>query len=150
MTRIRIPYRTATLAALVAVVLAGFVFGGRDANPRHVGPSPEAANSPVVPEFLLSGSVRGLFPGRTAWLPVRVRNPFPFPLVVTLIHARVKSAGPGCSARNLQVEPIRGEWLIDPGATTRLHLKAGMSKTAPDTCQGLEFPLRFRGTAVRG
>jgi hypothetical protein len=74
----------------------------------------------------------------------------PFPIIVTNVSARVRSAGRGCGEGNLRVAPIRGAWLIDPGGTIRLRADVRMPMTAPDACQGLEFPLHFGGKAVRG
>ena len=95
MTRHQISYRAAALVALVVLILAGFALGGRRAQFRHPAPAEDASRPSVVPQFLLSGSVHGMFPGRTASIPVRVRNPLPFPIVVKIITARVGSPAPG-------------------------------------------------------
>jgi hypothetical protein len=148
-TRHQSLYRATAPVALVVLVLAGFAFGGSHAHSLRRARAEEASRRSVAPQFLLSGSVRGMFPGRIASIPVRVRNPLSFPIIVKVITARVGSPRSGCSARNVRIEPIHGEWRIDPGATARLQTKVRMSMAAPDTCQGLGFPLRFRGKAVR-
>jgi hypothetical protein len=148
-TRERIRSWVAALVILVVLLVAALVTSGRDAH--SIRRRREAPTTPsVAPEFAISGSVRGMFPGRIASIPVRVRNPMPFPIIVTKVSARVRSAGRGCGEGNLRVQPIRGTWLIDPGGSIRLRANVRMPMTAPDACQGLEFPLHFGGKAVRG
>jgi hypothetical protein len=125
----------AAAAALIgAVAVAGAL--GRGGGP---GASPHG--------FTIRGSVDGLLPGRTAWLPAVVRNPYGRPMRLRSLSVDVRQARRGCAGSNLEVRPFRGNLVFRPRASRVVRLLARMPVTAAPECQGARFPLRFRGRA---
>jgi hypothetical protein len=100
------------------------------------------------------GQASGFYPGGHQPVWVRVRNPFSHRARVRWIRTSVGSAGPGCSADNLVARRSRGlrqlrsgRWrhvLIPARQWRRVKVRARMRVRAPDACQGVTFPLRFR------
>ena len=111
------------------------------------------ASEPVAattPRFSIRGSVRGLYPGRTIRMRVRVENPLTVSIRVRSITARVRSPRSGCPARALVVRPWRGSVRIAPRRVRVLRLRVMMRRTAPNACRDVRFALAYSGSAVRG
>ena len=113
-----------------------------------VATAPASASARTL-SFKLSGGVEGLWPGARTRLRLRIKNPNTFAIRVSSLSVRPKTSDkPGCDARwltavktkkfSLKVAPRRGAVTTYP---------IGLSKNAPDACQGASWPLRFTGTA---
>lgn len=98
--------------------------------------------------FRVSGTVKGLYPGRVKTLRVRVRNPNGVPMRVRFVRVRVVSPVSTCPARSVRVKPWRGSVQIRAGASKRLRLQVRMRRWTPDACQGVRYRLRYKGWAV--
>ena len=136
--------------ALVASLALGVVahaelWGGPNAGP--------AARQ--VPSGLRGhGQASGFYPGGREPVWVHVRNPFHHRLRVRWIRTSVGDASPGCSADNLVARRSRGlrelaggNWRhvrIPARQWRRVRVRTRMRARAPDACQGVSFPLRFR------
>jgi hypothetical protein len=99
--------------------------------------------------FTLHGHVGGLYPGARTRLLIAVNNRGRRPLRVRSITTRVRDAKPGCSAKNLQVDPYRGRLRVGAGRRRNVSVSVRMLPTTPVACQGALFPLAFRGRATR-
>lgn len=98
--------------------------------------------------FRIAGEVDGLYPGAELTLEARVTNPYRFPIVVTTLGATVGEAAPGCPASMLEVRTSDVEVEVPAGAVRSVPLRVRMDRGAPDACQGVTWPLQFRGTAT--
>ncbi len=99
--------------------------------------------------FGISGVVARLFPGRHAVLVLRVRNYQRFPITLRWVGVKVRRPSRRCAASNLQIHPFNGHRRIAARRWVRLRLRVFMKRTAPNACQGIRFPLTYRGKAVR-
>ncbi len=136
--------------ALAIAAGAGAAYG--QITRTGAGQSPSGSPSaPVNRTLHLRGHVRGLYPGSHRRLTVAIRsrgqNP---PVVVRSVKARVRSASAGCPTSSLRIRSFRGSKPIDGGHLGRVRLRARMSRSAPETCQGARFRLRYRAWAVVG
>jgi len=100
------------------------------------------------PDFTLSGSVDGLYPGSTVELAVVVQNPQPFRLEVNTADVSVGDASSACNAANLVAQGFAGSVEVNPNATAAVPVELHLLDTAPDSCQGAAFPLTFRATGL--
>jgi hypothetical protein len=101
------------------------------------------------PDFTLSGSVEGLFPGRTVDLGVTVQNPQSLRLTVNTADVSVGDASTACLAANLSAQGFAGSVTVGPHGTTTIPVELQLLDTAPDGCQGAAFPLTFHATGSR-
>jgi hypothetical protein len=140
----RVPLRLS--AQVVALTAIAVVTLGQVAQARH-----EAASIPARrgQALVLSGKVGHLFPGERTVIVVRVRNREPFPLRLKWVGVRIGKLRTGCPKTALVVKPLRAKRRIGARRFIRIRLKVIMKATAPNGCQGMRFPLRFRGRAVR-
>ena len=101
--------------------------------------------------FRIAGKVKGLYPGKKKVLPIKVRNPNRFPIVVKQIRVSIKrSDKAGCTSRWIKGRKTLRLSLRVPArrrakTTTTLKLK----RAAPAACRGARWRLTFRGGAVR-
>ncbi len=108
----------------------------------------EAGGTATVPHRMaLSGRVRGLFPGASKRMRVIVRNPTRAWIVLMRVRARALDV-PGCSGRYVRIRPFRGERPVPPRDRIVIRMRARLSPTAPDTCQGTRLPVRFRARGM--
>jgi hypothetical protein len=112
-----------------------------------VGSASDAAGSRHPATFTISGSVRGLYPGRTVSLVLTVRNPLKSAITVREITTTVHNASTRCASANLQVKKFSGALVVKAGKTRKATIHATMAKSAPNSCQGARFPLRYTGSA---
>ena len=99
--------------------------------------------------FSITGKVEGLYPGGHVPLAVRIKNPYSSALRVRSISIRIDPSGHPCPVGNLRITPFRGSLLVPRHASRTLDLDATLRLGAPLACQGVVFPLRFYGRAVR-
>jgi hypothetical protein len=96
------------------------------------------------PQLRAHARIGGLYPGAVKTMNVRVRNGYASRVRLTWIKTHAQNASPGCSHRNLRVERLRRTAIKIPShARRRLPINVRMVGSAPDTCQGARFPLRF-------
>jgi len=141
--RHRVPFRlSAQVVALTAIAVMTL---GQVAQARHEAAKPPRRGRALV----LSGKVGHLFPGRHTVIVVRVRNREPFPMRLKWVGVRIGKLRTGCPKTALVVKPFKGKRRIGAHRFIRVRLKVIMRASAPNGCQGMRFPLRFRGKAVR-
>jgi hypothetical protein len=138
-------------------VSATLIEGGDDS-----GISAASAGGELVPSatrvssgaraFSLRATARRLFPGKKRPLRVKISNHRRFAIKVIRLRVRVKpdpthmSCPPRDYVRKSRLrKPIR----VGPRSSRRVRLAIKLLYKAPDACQGVAFPLRLRGTAVR-
>jgi hypothetical protein len=112
------------------------------------GPPPDAARA-GTPTFRVTGSVKGMFPGRVKRIRLRVRNRFDFPIRVREVRAIVLRPGPGCPGRVIRIKPWRGRLKVPPRSARVIRPRVRMRIKIPNACQGATFPIRYSGEAVR-
>jgi hypothetical protein len=144
--------RTKTLYVVLAIAmsfgataygtLAGN--GGGDNKPRAEAPAKGAS------ALRISGHVRGLYPGARKGIHLKVRNRTSHWAVVRAIRADVRRGSAGCSPDSLSSAPKDlSHPRIRPRKTRRVGVRIRMWPAAPDACQGVRFPLRYRVRAGR-
>jgi len=107
-----------------------------------------AAPSAAAPTtFGIAGSVGGLYPGDSAPLRLKLRNPYGFAIVVTSISTAVSSAGPKCVSGNLTVPAFTGQVKVPARGQAQTFVTVTLRHKAPDGCQGAVFPLSYSGIA---
>jgi hypothetical protein len=99
--------------------------------------------------LVLSGSVKGLYPGATAKLRVKVRNRYGFRLRVTSVTVTPKDASKACRKGNVAFARFIGRLLVPAHKVRFVTLKATMARKAPNACKGATFRLAIRGVGVR-
>jgi hypothetical protein len=124
--------RLAVVALLVGAVLA------TTAAPVHA----------AEPEFTLTVDYQGLFPNADVDVPVTVRNPQTFPIIVQTATTTVGDAGPGCSRANVEVTTFTGDVRVPALGRAVVPIHFHMLATAPETCQNATFPLSFRASGA--
>jgi hypothetical protein len=140
--------------ALGVVLVATLALGVGSYAELGGGPGAEPAARHVPSGLRGHGQASGFYPGGHAPVWVRVRNPFHHRARVRWIRASVGKGGPGCAADNLVPRRSRGlrqlqsgKWrhvLIPARQWRRVRVRTRMRPRAPDACQGVTFPLRFR------
>jgi hypothetical protein len=131
-------YRRA--AAVFAVVAVGMVGGAVLVS--------SGAAAAAGSDFTLTGSVDGLYPGRTMDLAVVVQNVQPFRLTVNTADVGVGDASSACHASNLVAQGFAGAVVVAPNRTATVPVKLQLLDTAPDSCQAASFPLTFHATGL--
>lgn len=91
----------------------------------------------------VTGHVRGLAPGVSRPLPVRIRNRYGDPVLIQRLRVLVEDASSDCPASNLRVSRFRGRKSVSVGGVRRIRLRVTMRTDAPDACQRERFPLLF-------
>jgi hypothetical protein len=97
----------------------------------------------------VSGSVRGLMPGVSTRIAVRLQNRYGFRVVVRSVRASVGKASSSCSGAHLFVSTYRGRMKIAARRARVLLLPIKLSARSPAACRGKRFPLRFVARATR-
>lgn len=126
------------VAALVATAAAGYAaLGGAD---RGALPRAKIEPSPVR----VKGNTGDLFPGITTPLPIRVRNLTDGPVRLRWVRAIVDQPDGDCDPGYLDTEQIFPRQRIPAGGRIDLQIPVTLASEAPDGCQGVTFPLRYR------
>jgi len=136
------------LACIAALASAAGVQAAVEASTeQRSDPAVEETSRKPLRPLNVSGHVRGLFPGGSRRLRVRIGNPTRRDLIVTSVRARAGDAGPGCGSRNVVIERRRVRVPLAKHEAVRVRLRARMRSTAGDACQNARFPLRLRARA---
>jgi hypothetical protein len=122
---------------VAACVVAALVLVGLSASSVHAEDA-----------FEIAGEVDGLYPGADTTLDARVTNPHPFPIRVISTTVNVRDASSGCPASMLDIGDAQATAEVPAGGTSTVRLEVRMSRSAPDACQGVTWPLEFAGTAI--
>ena len=126
------------LVALLAAAAAGYAaLGGAH---RAAAPRAKIEPSPVR----VKGHTSNLFPGATTPLPIRVRNLTDGPVRLRWVRAKVRQPDGDCDPGYLQTEQIWPRQRIPAHRRIDLVMPITLASEAPDGCQGVTFPLRYR------
>jgi len=127
------------LATLLALSLAAWAEG---LGPRRGRVKPSS-------DLVVTGSIKGLYPGARKRLQLKVRNRLTVRMKLTSLTVRVRDGRWNCRGANVRVGRFRGRLLLPPRTQRAVNLVVSMPKTAPDPCQGAVFRLFFRARAAR-
>jgi hypothetical protein len=140
------------LPILIALGIAG---AGLAVHQRH-SPPPATGLQLVASTkgFRLSGlPVRGLYPGVTRPMTVKIKNPYGFSIKVPKVTAKVAATTtvPGCSgvAANLTIKVPKGALVIPKRKTKSLLLQIVMPSTVANACQGAAFKITLSARAKK-
>ena len=100
------------------------------------------------PSFEISGRVSGFYPGASIALVLTLSNPNSFAISVTSLEVDVRSPGSGCGPANLEVGPFYGPVAVPGKDSAITEISVRMVENPDDACQGVTFPLVYRGAAV--
>jgi hypothetical protein len=126
------------VAAVLGVTGAGYAaLRGADRAPL---PRAKIEPSPVR----VSGDTGDLFPGMTTALPIRVRNLTDGPVKLRWVRTIVDQPGGVCDPGYLHAEQITPRERIPANGRLLLEVPLTLDSAAPDGCQGVRFPLRYR------
>lgn len=110
---------------------------------------PDGGGSTDARSFTIAGDVDGVVPGAGSLLPVELANPNRFALDVRTLDITVADAGPGCARTNLVVGPPPLPVAIPALGRAVVGVDVRFVDDPSDACQGAEFPITYRGTAMR-
>lgn len=134
--------RSLTTLLVAAIVLgaaaAGYAaLGGTD---QGIRPRAKIQPSPVR----VTGNTDDLFPGVRTALPIEVRNLRNGPVQLQWVEAIVRRPNGRCAAAYLQAERILPGQRIPARGRINLQIPLTLAPEAPDSCQGVRFPLLYR------
>jgi hypothetical protein len=129
----------AGLPVLLALSLAAWAAG--------VGPGGKRKKPSAA--IVVTGSVKGLYPGARRRMRLQVRNRLDVRMKLTSLTVLVRDARWNCRGANVRVGRFRGRLLLPARRRRALTLVVSMPKAAPDPCQGAAFRLVFKARAVR-
>jgi hypothetical protein len=138
------------LLVLLALASGGVAYAALAQGHHGTAAKPAQASHAGASDVRVSGHVSGLFPGARKGLRLEVRNGSRRWAVVRAIRADVAAGATGCPPRYLStVAKDLAYPRIRPHKTRRIGVRVRMWPAAPDACQGVKFPLRFRIRAER-
>lgn|GEM_PF-2213421 len=136
-------------AARSLILRIGLSFAQADRSHRFENLSGRVGSSGAA--FRIGGAVKGLFPGKKKIMTVKLRNPNRFPIVVKELKIRVRPSNKlGCPATSISVRKrLRVSVVVPARGRAKKSVPVKLKPTAPSSCQGARWPLKFRGGAVR-
>lgn len=146
---------TTRLLALILTLVAASAAVASVTHAHHAARpgTPELVASVKKPVAITGVPVKGLYPGATRPLTVKVTNSYPFAIKVAPLTTRVRSTNrPGCTgaATNLVVVPAGSRGLpIGAHRSKTVLLRVSMPSTVANACQGATFSLSFSARATR-
>lgn len=154
------------LSAVIVVLVGGLALSVIDsfASPAQktltVSGSSHGTASAPVPQLIVHGSSpKGLAPGVTKRVVIRIRNPHHQRLLVTSASIKVGNASATCTARkNIRTTSyhaqIAGGKRYHVYLHHRVHIPLTLTmldlRTNQDACKGVHFPLTFNATGRKG
>ncbi len=96
----------------------------------------------------VKGSVTGLYPGRTKYLPLVFENKNNFAVDIVDMAATATSAAP-CDSGNLEVPQAWTPRRIAANAEQTVNVPVRLRSTAGTECAGVVFSLAYNGKAVK-
>jgi hypothetical protein len=110
--------------------------------------APGAASFPITARFSITGSVGGLFPGRTFPLVLTLTNPLTVAIKVSSITTTVRNPSTLCVAGDLTVTSFSGHVAVGARKSAEATVHVTLAHSTPDACQGAHFPFLYRGLAT--
>jgi hypothetical protein len=140
----------ATVAAALlsgAIAVAAETGVITDDGPAHSA-RPSIGRGPTE-KIRVHGKVRGLYPGAVKQMRVRVRNRFPERVRLVSVRGWDSSANATCTKAYVRATRFQGRVPIKPGKRVTIRMRVAMRADAPDSCQGAQFPIRFRARVTK-
>jgi hypothetical protein len=132
------------LVCVAALASAGAAYAVLSGDEHQRPPTASAASSKHA-RVKIAGYVEYLYPGATSRLQLTLRNRSPRRVRVRWVKARVLDASPQCIAANLSVpKRTRLKMKIKPTRRKGVAMWATLADSAPESCQGAKFPLRYK------
>ena len=144
----RVPRRiaVATKLTLVCVLLAAALAQASEFRRTPAGDG--LATTARTPHFTVKGKVKGLYPGSSKPLKLRLTNPNDAPISVKLVTVKARSTTVSCPSSAVKATKFKGNKRIGAHRTAKIKVKIRMKATTPDACQGARFRLIYGGKAV--
>ena len=144
----RVPRRivVATKLTLVCLLLAAALAQASEFRRTPAGDG--LATAARAPHFTVKGKVKGLYPGKSKPLKLRLANPNDAPITVKLVTVKVRSTTVSCPSSAIKATKFKGNKRIGAHRTAKIKVKIRMKATTPDACQGAKFRLIYGGKAV--
>lgn len=109
-----------------------------------------ASGGETAATFTISGKVLGLYPGKTLPLTLTVTNPNKFSITVTSSTTSISNASSACTAPHLKVTSFSGSLVVGALNSAKVKVNTTLLHSAPNACQGVEFPLHYTGSGTGG
>lgn len=144
----RVPRRivVATKLTLVCLLLAAALAQASEFRWTPAGDG--LATTARTPHFIVKGKVKGLYPGSSKPLKLRLTNPNDAPIAVKLVTVKVRSTTVSCPSSAIKATKFKGNKRIGAHRTAKIKVKIRMKATTPDACQGAKFRLIYGGKAI--
>ena len=144
----RVPRRivVATKLTLVCVLLAAALAQASEFRRTPAGDG--LATTARTPHFTVKGKVKGLYPGSSKPLKLRLTNPNDAPISVKLVTVKARSTTISCPSSAVKATKFKGSKRIGAHRTAKIKVRIRMKATTPDACQGAKFRLIYGGKAV--
>ena len=144
----RVPRRivVATKLTLVCLLLAAALAQASEFRRTPAGDG--LATTARAPHFTVKGKVKGLYPGSSKPLKLRLTNPNDAPIAVKLVTVKVRSTTASCPSSAIKATKFKGNKRIGAHRTAKVKVKIRMKATTPDACQGAKFRLIYGGKAI--
>ena len=144
----RVPRRiaVATKLTLVCVLLAAALAQASEFRRTPAGDG--LATTARTPHFTVKGKVKGLYPGSSKPLKLRLTNPNDAPISVKLVTVKARSTTASCPSSAVKATKFKGNKRIGAHRTAKIKVRIRMKATTPDACQGAKFRLIYGGKAV--
>ena len=107
----------------------------------------QAAAAKKAPSFVVKGSAKGLLPGIKHNMKLKVTNKTSVNMRVKTVTVKVVSSVPACPSSVLKISKYKGKARVAAHRSRTITVKAKLSSSAPDTCQGARFRLLYGGKA---
>ena len=140
------------LAAITGVGLltfGAFSFAGSSAAPKPKASGQSNGQANGHKDFIVSGQVENLRPGGSRPMVLTVRNPNSVGIRVTSLTVRAGAASAACQASSLTLPQWTGSLVVPKNGSATLTVQVSLQSSAPDACQGAQWPLTYGGTAVK-
>jgi hypothetical protein len=147
MTRWKLGLLAITGAGLLS--LGAFSLVGSSAAPKPSAGGQGNGQANGHRDFVVSGQVGDLRPGGSRPMVLTVQNPNSVAIRVTSITVAAGAAGPGCPGSSLTLPQWTGSLQVPKRGTASVTVDVALEPSAPDACQGADWPLTYGGTAVK-
>ncbi len=139
----------ALLLVAALVIPEALSFAQADRSHRFENLSGSVGSSGAA--FRIAGTLKGLYPGKRKIMKVKLRNPNRFPIVVKELKIAVRPSNKlGCASKWIAVRKLlRVSVRVAARGRAKKSVPVRLKPTAPTSCQGARWPLKFRGGAVR-
>lgn len=119
----------------------------------HGGPFvglPADSSRHVEASLGIRGHVRGLYPGASKKLRLRLANRHRFAVRLDSIEIKGGAGATACPPENLEIgSPQPHEKRLPPTSRRTVRASVKLRPSAPDSCSGAKLPLHYRAHAHR-